>query len=67
MPGLDQTVVVEYDAEEAWPTLQSTPKLEFQDLSHLSFHFVTAVFLSKKRKGGERGKEKKGKKKGKKK
>lgn len=46
MPGLDQTVVAEYEAGEAWPTLYSTPKLKFQDLSHLSFQFVTAVFLS---------------------
>lgn len=46
MPGLDQTVVAEYEAGEAWPALYSTPKSELQDLSHLSFHFVTAVFLS---------------------
>lgn len=46
MPGLDQSVVAEYEAGEAWSTLYSPPKLEFQDLSHLSFHFVTAVFLS---------------------
>lgn len=53
MPGLDQTVVAEYEAGEAWPTLYSTPKLKFQDLSHL-FPFCNSCFsipsLKKKKK-----------------
>lgn len=59
MPGLDQTVVVEYDAEEAWPTLQSTPKLRVSRSKPPLFPFCNSCFSIQEKKRRGKGKRKK--------